>query len=142
MVQDSKRRHELRLIYLRIVKRNYGEMSSRELTNRQQVALSLMHCVNCASDDADHPLVEWVAMVQELRQPRVHTALAQLYLDGEAKGDSVGVDGAGGGTGSLLRWVMRALIGRNHIQHAAFMLICYIAAHEAAMKELERIFGE
>ena len=37
---------------------------------------------------------------------------------------------------------MRALIGRNHIQHAAFMLICYIAAHEAAMKELERIFGE
>ena len=24
----------------------------------------------------------------------------------------------------------------------AFMLICYISAHEAAMKELERIFGE
>ena len=137
ILEHSKRRHELRLIYLRIVKRNYGEMSSRELTGRQQVppthpptttttqqqtppplsihphpstptrwpcrscttdpppndtatqhrntnsrvhlhshsppapstphqvALSLMHCVNCASDDADHPLVEWVAMVQE-----------------------------------------------------------------------------
>ena len=37
ILEHSKRRHELRLIYLRIVKRNYGEMSSRELTGRQQV---------------------------------------------------------------------------------------------------------
>ena len=55
-----------------------------------------MHCVNCASDDADHPLVEWVSMVQELRQPRAFTTAAHFFLDH-------------GTSQPFLRWVMRPL---------------------------------
>lgn len=131
--EHQRRRHELRLIYLRIVKRNYGEMNARQqLTNQEQISFALLHCVNYASDYPDEPLREWKCMLRELRPPwRTRTA-ADWSLKEHVESGAISAP---------LRVFLKTIVGRNHMQHAALMIICYISAHEAAIKELERIFG-
>lgn len=133
-VDHHRRRHELRMIFFRMVKRNYGEMTKREQLHEEQIALCLMHCVNYGTDEPDEPLREWMAMLRELKQPvwRLKAAEWNLGLDMDSCAPFK----------KLARLSLKPLIGKNHTQFAALMLICYMAAHGAAMKELYKTFGD
>jgi hypothetical protein len=99
------------------------------------VAISLVHTVDVAADYADEPLREWNTLLGELRVAPALIVAADCYL----------------AANRFDPWVIRApLTSLSHgvfklyqdrTRASALLLICYVNAHDKAIKELDHAFG-
>jgi len=137
-----KRLTELRVVYLRVVKRNYATMVYKgQLAGYENVALELNNSVNVAADYAwtaqgtSHAFRDWDVLLHGLEPSWRQRAFADGQMDWLVRGSY-----------RLLRWlrVKDAAVkvaGVDLMLHTLYLLTCYVSAHEAAQHEVEEVYG-
>ena len=137
-----KRLTELRVVYLRVVKRNYATMVYKgQLAGYENVALELNNSVNVAADYAwtaqgtSHQFRDWDVILHGLEPSWRQRAFADGQMDWLVRGSY-----------RLLRWlrVKDAAVkvaGVDLMLHTLYLLTCYVSAHEAAQHEVEEVYG-
>jgi NhaP-type Na+/H+ or K+/H+ antiporter len=138
-----KRLAELRVVYLRVVKRNYATMVYKgQLAGYENVALELNNSVNVAADYAwtaqgtdHHQFRDWDVLLHGLEPSWRQKAFAEGQMDWLVRGSY-----------RLLRWlrVKDAAVkvaGVDLMLHTLYLLTCYVSAHEAAQHEVEEVYG-
>jgi len=137
-----KRLTELRVVYLRVVKRNYATMVYKgQLAGYENVALELNNSVNVAADYAwtaqgtSHQFRDWDVLLHGLEPSWRQRAFADGQMDWLVRGSY-----------RLLRWLRVTdaavkVAGVDLMLHTLYLLTCYVSAHEAAQHEVEEVYG-
>ena len=164
-----KRLTELRVVYLRVVKRNYATMVYKgQLAGYENVALELNNSVNVAADYAwtaqgtSHAFRDWDVLLHGLEPSWRQRAFADGQVNPHPhphphpsphpdpspnpNPNPYQMDWLVRGSYRLLRWlrVKDAAVkvaGVDLMLHTLYLLTCYISAHEAAQHEVEEVYG-